>query len=325
VYLVQSKEILVPMESLGVRAVGNHLAIHRRSYDSGTLIHEITHQVMHEWLDVLPVWFVEGFAEYMAAVPFRAARFRFRDVDRGIVDHLEKAYRISPTESGFYDVDLAPPDQLMGMSHAQWSQAVADGRDAALNYRTAMMLIYFFIHLDGKGKGAPILSYLARARTGQEELHAFVSDYNRSAKEYNAALRAFNEAVAEYNDALVRFRKSVRAYNARVRTYNRQVEEGLPPDARIEVGPEPGSPPEPPRKPPLPDILTCRQSGDGIVDLAEAEQQARQALIRMRSPAELWTQLAAALRERKIRIRAVNALPGRSLTGFGDPGTTAVP
>lgn len=319
VYLIQSREILVPIDSLGVRTVGNRVAIDRKSHDTGTLVHEITHQVMHDWLNVLPVWFVEGFAEYMAAIPFNQGRFSFRDVDAGILKRLLEEQPFASARSGGLQVDLAPPDQIMGLTHQQWSAAVANGRNAALNYRSAMMLVYFFIHLDGNQDGSSLAAYLNLARAGQQEMQRFVATYNGAVENYNASLKSYNDSVTVYNDELLRFRKAVQEYNSRVRAYNSQLEKGTPEHKLIEVGPEPGPPPSPPRKPEMPTILARNNLNGGTLDLGQAEMKARDALTQMRSPVELWRQIAQALANRSLMIRAVNTVPGHSLSGYDSP------
>lgn len=316
VYLVHSREILVPMDSLGVRAVGNRVAVDPKSYDSGTLVHEITHQVMHDWLDVLPVWFVEGFAEYMAAVPCNQGRFYFRDIHQGILQRLIEKHHVQKNRAATVLVDLAPPEQIMSLTHQQWSAALSNEPNAALNYRSAMMLVYFFIHLDGSTNGTALATYLRQARAGQKEMESFVANYNGAAEDYNASLQAYNQAVQTYNQDLQRFRKTVSDYNSRVRKYNEQVEKGLPVNSLIEVGPEPSAPPSPPRKPEMPTILSTGNLDGGTVDLGEAEKRAREALTRMRSPVELWKQMAAALEQRGIIIQPANAISGASLAAY---------
>lgn len=323
VYFIQSREILVPVDSLGVRTVGSRVAIDRKSHDAGTLVHEITHQVMHDWLNVLPVWFVEGFAEYMAAIPFNQGRFSFRDVDAGILKRLLEEQRLTNPRSGGLQVDLAPPDQIMSLTHQQWSAGVADGRTAALNYRSAMMLVYFFIHLDGNQDGSALAAYLQLAREGQQKLQHFVATYNGAVENYNASLQSYNNSVTAYNEELLRFRKAVQEYNSRVRTYNAQLEKGTPEHKLIAVGPEPGPPPSPPRKPEMPTILARSNLKGGTLDLGEAELKARDALTRLRSPLELWRQMAQALASRGVIIHAVNTVPDSSLSGSDGqkPGT----
>lgn len=69
-YLGDEKRLLVPYSSLGAERLGSRMTLRKRS-DTTTLVHEIVHQVMHEYLPVLPTWFSEGMAEYLSAVPYQ--------------------------------------------------------------------------------------------------------------------------------------------------------------------------------------------------------------------------------------------------------------
>ncbi len=315
VYMIRSKEILVPMESMGVRDVGNRVAIDRRNYDSGTLVHEITHQVMHHWLDILPIWFVEGIAEYMAAVPYDDARFNFRGIHDGVRDHLENEYRVNQARGGEFFVDMVSPDALMGLSHQQWSAAVASGRNAALNYRSSMLLVYYFIHLDGKGDGSQMLAYLQQARSGQNELKEFVAEYNDAVTTFNAQLQQYNLDVSNFNAALTQFRREVDAYNQRILIYNQQLADRVPEADLIHVNPKPGDAPTPPQKPVLPRILAENPNGGGPVDLTVAEANARRALFQKRNVDELWSDMETSFTEQGIQIQRVGGFASTSSGG----------
>ncbi|MEM7011968.1 MAG: hypothetical protein AAF585_10840 [Verrucomicrobiota bacterium] len=309
VYLLKSREILVPMESLGVQEVGRRVAIDRRKYDSGTLIHEITHQVMYEWLEALPVWFVEGIAEYMSAVPFDDARFDFRKIHEGIKDHLETEYRTGKTNKGIYMVDVAHPEQLMSMTHQQWSNAVSSaGSNASINYCSAMMLIYYYIHLDGAGDGSSMVAYMHQAREKQTELKSYINNYNAAVDSYNQALREYNQNVETYNAALTAFRSKLEAYNRSVRRFNSELASGKQESEIKPINPDPGSPPKPPVEPKLPKILADNPNGGGMVDLMKGETEARRALLRKRSADELWHDMEKAFAKHDIQIRQVSAV-----------------
>jgi len=307
VYMTTNQRILVPLESLGVRDQGNKVAIDRRRGDSSTLVHEITHQVMHEWLEVLPIWFVEGIAEYMSAVPLKDGQFTFRDIDRGLTDYLANGYRIEKNSKGIYNVDLALPGDLMSLSHRDWNAAVASGNLAGLNYRSAMLLIYYFIHLDGGGHAdaSTLVAYLQNARGKSNELRSFVAEYNAAVEEYNAKAAAYKDKVVAFNLALDDFRKEVAAYNQRVRDHNAQIEQGVPAADRVKVGPEP-TPPVEPVKPEVPKILEENPDGGGDISMSGPEQEARKALYKGRSNEELFAAMQAAFLPRKINLRPVS-------------------
>jgi len=318
VYVIKSREILVPMDALGVRDVGKRVAIDRRSYDAGTLVHEITHQVMHEWLEVLPVWLVEGLAEYLAAVPFANGRFDFRGMDQELLKYLEAEYRLQVVAKGPTPVDMVVPEDLMALTHQQWSAALAGGGSAALNYRSSLLLVYYLIHLDGKGDGTSIVAYLQQAREKQGALKEFVQAYNQAVSDYNSGLAAYNESVRNYNQELVDFRKRVDTYNQRVRVYNDQLGRSVPEAELIDVGPDPGLPPEPPLKPELPKILAEHPEGGGVIDLSRAEVEARRAIYRSRDPSQLWSDLERAFAAKGLRLQPVRAEVAR-------PGARPVP
>jgi hypothetical protein len=307
VYVVKTREILVPMDSLGVRTVGRRVAIDHRSYDAGTLIHEITHQVMHDWLNVLPVWFVEGIAEYMAAVPFEDARFDFRRMDEGLNQYLENAYQVQRKAKGTTPVDMIAPEDLMALTHQQWASALSSPGAASLNYRSALLLVYYLIHLDGKGDGSSIVAYLRQAWMKQGEMEHFVREYNEAVNRYNASLASYNDSVHRYNQELVEFRDSVESYNHKVRIFNGQLRRGVPEQDLIDVGDEPGMPPEPPMKPELPRILAERPDGGGVVDLSRAELEARRAIYRSRNPSQLWSDLEKAFAGQGLQLQPVQA------------------
>jgi hypothetical protein len=101
------------------------------------LIHEVTHQVMHEWLPVMPLWLGEGLAEYLSAVPYQNGRFEFKNSVAGLKESLLEDYRISEGR----EVTIYRPHELVDLSNAGWS-------GVSMDYLSAMMLTYYFVHLD---------------------------------------------------------------------------------------------------------------------------------------------------------------------------------
>ena len=58
VYMTGDKIFRVPFDSIGLKLLGKTYA-KDENYDGGTLIHEITHQVMDDYLTFLPIWVIE--------------------------------------------------------------------------------------------------------------------------------------------------------------------------------------------------------------------------------------------------------------------------
>lgn len=166
VYMPGQRLMLVPTESLGLKKSSSGVTLDGTSH--GTLIHEITHQVQHDWLGRMPVWMSEGFAEYVEAVPYRNGRFYFSKIEP---DAMLKSETYSTDEFAMTQLE-----QLMTMSGQDWNQVLArDSYAARRQYRSAFFLIYYFIHLDGEGDGRRLweaLRILERTRTYEEWLAA---------------------------------------------------------------------------------------------------------------------------------------------------------
>lgn len=162
-YLPSKREIYVPISSLGLRQVSSTYTF-GASGDRSTLIHEITHQVHHDWLGSLFPWFVEGLAVYMESVPEDDGEFHFDDQDL-----FAYFRRFSP--SG--EITMVDPVRLISLSHAEWTANFSRNPAALLTYyQSAFLLTHYFLHLDGNEDGARIWSYISRIERGEAEISA---------------------------------------------------------------------------------------------------------------------------------------------------------
>jgi hypothetical protein len=84
----RTETFLVPFESIGVKLVGKSYA-KDEDFDYSTMVHELTHQMMHYWLDLIPQWVVEGTAEYTSNLPLRTGKFRVSAAKNGLKDYTE--------------------------------------------------------------------------------------------------------------------------------------------------------------------------------------------------------------------------------------------
>ncbi len=91
IYLLSDRVILVPLSSLGVTP-GPRGFRKTANYDPGTLIHETVHAVTHQWLNIVPIWFAEGLAEYVAAMPYRDGALNFKGLDEGLRQRVAKKF-----------------------------------------------------------------------------------------------------------------------------------------------------------------------------------------------------------------------------------------
>lgn len=91
VYLIKDRVMLVPLESLGLTPGSNGFR-KTRDFDPRTLIHETTHALTHQWLAQAPMWFVEGFAEYISAIPYENGRLDLNRHREGLADLASKKF-----------------------------------------------------------------------------------------------------------------------------------------------------------------------------------------------------------------------------------------
>lgn len=179
VYFRDSRKIMLPLRHLGVRKTSSSYTIDERG-ETKVLTHEITHQVMHDWLGKLPIWASEGIAEYVEHVPYERGTFRF--------DRFEINEVLSRGSSSLTDLEI-----LMNMSLAEWNQALAENpRRAASNYLTVFILYYYFCHmeLDEADKPRLLYDYLRVIEAGNDKETATEILLNgRSYEELEAAVK----------------------------------------------------------------------------------------------------------------------------------------
>jgi hypothetical protein len=177
VYSSRTETFMVPFESIGVKVVGKSFA-KDEDFDYSTMVHELTHQMMHFWLDLLPQWMVEGTAEYTSTLPMRTGKFRVSAAKNGLKDYAE--FLKKRTVGGM--PEPFPLEQLFTISNSQWNEAMAsDPRGATRRlYFTSYLLVYYFMHLDGKGDGQRIVRYFREVGEARKQME----DYRRAFGEF---------------------------------------------------------------------------------------------------------------------------------------------
>lgn len=283
VYLPGRREVLVPFSSLETTNSGSRISL-RRGSDSSTLIHEITHQVMHDWLPMMPLWVSEGLAEYLSAVPYQNGRFEFKNAAGGLKESLRGDFGVPEGQP----VPMHAPSAMVESGDAFWRGGTAD-------YLSAMLLVYYFIHLDQPDKPcAALAAYLHLMGRSRQETETFIAEYNAAVKAFEEKRSAYNREIDAYNARVAAYRAEVAAYNDRVRLYNDQVRSGVPEASRVAVGAEPVAP-EAPKPIEVPAILKENASGGGAIDvLGIIRTQARPALYRGREGSSLDEAVRAA-------------------------------
>jgi hypothetical protein len=163
VYFRKDRVFRIPFQSLGLEMRGK-VWVKNENYNNQTIVHEATHQMMHDFLDFMPIWAVEGTAEYTSMLPLHNGRFASGSHERGIKDYL-KNYQ---ERSGSF-ADLVSPLELLRMTSEEWHQrSNTGGREQSRLYFSACMLVYFFSHLDGDRHGTAFLQYMDKLREGRD-------------------------------------------------------------------------------------------------------------------------------------------------------------
>lgn len=166
VYLLQERVFRVPFESLGLKET-NRGWTKDENYGTRTLVHELTHMLHHDILPLLPMWVAEGMAEYTESIPFRSSTFWVDSIHDGV-----KAYNKGK------DTGRPPPlyslSETMTLTAGEWrtgGRSRGGGGLVIVNYdpqqalyHSGLLLVYYFMHLEGDGKGTRFLKFLEAAR-----------------------------------------------------------------------------------------------------------------------------------------------------------------
>ena len=152
VYKRSNKKFLVPVERGGTKAAEGGLDSMGKymmeiKYHKETLVHEITHMMMHDILARLPIFMIEGTAEYVEHMPRRQNAFHQSEMLEGIKDTVkyykrkqEYYRRRNETVPGPYEFE-----GLLTMSRKQWFDHIGDSahRQGSLYFGSFLLVSYF--------------------------------------------------------------------------------------------------------------------------------------------------------------------------------------
>lgn len=159
----------VPFQSLGLEMRGKTW-FKNENFRNDTLVHEITHQMMHDYLRFLPKWIIEGTAEYTEMMPRNAGTFRVGSHKIGVKEHAEK-YMINGNP-----IDLGSVKEHLTMTRDQWNTKAADSYKMRTLYLRSALLVYYFNHLDGTGKGERFINFFENVYTEVQALETFFAN-----------------------------------------------------------------------------------------------------------------------------------------------------
>ncbi|MDF1814247.1 MAG: hypothetical protein P1V20_18730 [Verrucomicrobiales bacterium] len=262
-YIAAKRELWLPVgtENIGVDAL------------SPTMIHEVCHQTMHEWLPLVPVWFLEGFAEYMASVPYEYRTFRFDKSEQGLRKALASRYRMAPSS-----VNVIHPLKLIHLGN-QWQNTTDE-------YASALILVYYLIHLDGSGNGDSFKEFVAEVANSKDDARGMIGDLQSIADTYNSRVNTYRKEIADYQRKMADVRSQMRSGQKvfiHSRSNGRLVIGGTPPVPRV---------PSPPGEAPVEQISGERAKTLNFI--TQINQKAVAAMIGNRSTDEFIRQMEQA-------------------------------
>lgn len=165
IYSSGEKIFKIPFDSLGLEKRGQ--TYFKKDFTNETLVHEITHQMMDDYIGYLPMWILEGTAEYTSMLPYKAGVFRADGHKNSFKDYLDRA-SVPP--------DIDNLSGLFNITRSQWADATANPTRMAAMYVQSHMLIYYFCHLDGDKKGTRFINYMEAVYRDAAALRTFLSD-----------------------------------------------------------------------------------------------------------------------------------------------------
>ena len=170
VYSTESKEILVPFRSLGLRKANVAWVRKGDVYDPSTLIHEVTHQVLDHWLDVAPIWFNEGLANLVCSARYDSGRLLFDSLEGQIKAGIRGESRPNPMIHDLGGGKFEFPLDVQGLLHASQAQFMGYRPAPTLshaqvrhNYDSSLILVHFLIN-DGPQGAQRLRQYLEAYR-----------------------------------------------------------------------------------------------------------------------------------------------------------------
>lgn len=231
VYVLKDKVFRMPFEELGLtKAPTNKTSGYARSgpINNDTITHEITHQMMHEYLPYAPVWFLEGTAEYTAHLPYHSGEFNVAGAVQAFKDMRDAAHKpqkrrlfrslaYRPSWTGVRDLwgyttditqrsDKAGPTPVKETGGGKGRKKVinaeaVDPKALADRYYSSHALVFYFMHLDGDGKATRIKKYFDALHEEKAKWAGFwpaVEAYRKKVDELRPAYDAYQKAMDEF-------------------------------------------------------------------------------------------------------------------------------
>jgi len=188
VFISKRGVVMVPLTSLGVKPFGSGFMLDRTK-DSRALPHELTHQLTpHPYFKQGAMgWFSEGLAEYVANTPYQSGSYHVHNNQKDIIEYVT-----GTGSKGKGGRSLGTKIKLPSLSSFMQQEYPEFLEHPQLNYGCALLLTYYFFHMDGDGDGKRIKAFLKALKEGKD---------GEQALEYLTDGRSFEKVQTEFTKA----------------------------------------------------------------------------------------------------------------------------
>lgn len=162
-YLPAKGAVLAPLSSLGLVPVSGGYRLDP-SRQNLVLIHELAHQLTPGpyYRPGALGWFSEGLAEYVATTPYTWGHFKVDTHGNAAREYVTAFGRKGRAGRNLGNAITLPRlERFMSQSYGSFT-----GHHANLNYGASLMLVHYFFHLEGQGKGRNVRRFLEALNSG---------------------------------------------------------------------------------------------------------------------------------------------------------------
>ncbi|MEP6671235.1 MAG: hypothetical protein ABJF10_18885 [Chthoniobacter sp.] len=232
-YLPREGVFRIPFEEVGLRSRGNEFFL-GGPINNEVITHEVTHQMMHEYLRYMPIWLAEGLAEYTAHLPYDSGRYNVAAAVEGFKQYRRNYGRVKKLgvtvsagkSPGWVGADnlwgyttsitnrrpitnlaFDPPKKNDANSQVQEitipGGAQSEFRELPSRYFSAHALVFYFMHFDGDGKATRMKKFFDAIH---EERKQWVG-FETTLAAYQVAVKQYESDVQQYQADWEVFRK----------------------------------------------------------------------------------------------------------------------
>ena len=230
IYSLRDRIFRIPFEQVGITSRGTDYYLGGK-INNDTITHEVTHQMMHEYLRFMPLWMVEGAAEYTCNLPYTSGRYAvsnaleaFKQMRRKAGPTGRQAMRkwLGAEELWGYTTSITrrrpitsltvdPPQQqslLAPPAGPSWEETAM--LEMPSRYFSSHALVFFFMHFDGDGKGTRLKRYFDAIHEERKlwALYDATADaYETAVKKYEVEWEVFkrNPGVVDLGGGMIRY------------------------------------------------------------------------------------------------------------------------